>query len=464
MQSYSEKLFFPSGLGVNLEKPVVQKRDLSWLIEEAEALGVNLQSKQLDMLKSEKIPVVLTGQQPGFLGGPAYVWYKAKTAVDMAKKLSQKWGEPVLPIFWIAGDDSDLLECNHYEFSSGKSTNVIPNDYKVGTSVRNLTWSIKEENRLKEFFNQEIKQAAEKIKPWLKTKEWVCSFAQALSKEFPDLVFVDGGSPRVVERSQLFHQTSYKLKKETEKILFMQEELIEKKGYKVQVNHVEGLFRGFVLEDGRRCRLEENEDLLSKKLTHDVLSRPLVCSVLFNVNVHVLGPGEMAYFRQIAPLFSLFGLDFPAVQPRMSVEIQARDDQSFLKSLGLDYVKLKKTPWNDLVDDLSQEYFKNSKESIPNVGALTEPLIEYSKVFASKLEVEILAHWHKRVNVFFRKEYKKSNQYKVLLEIYRRLGSGRSQERVLGWIELHSLGFYKELDSLDSLSSKLQILEVESWD
>jgi hypothetical protein len=463
MKSNSEKFFFPSGLGVNLDLPMVQKRDLSWLIEEAEALGVTLRSEQLEMLKSEEIPVVLTGQQPGLLGGPAYVWYKAKTAVDMAKKLSLKWGKPVLPIFWIAGDDSDILECNHYEFSSGKSASVTPNDFEVGTSVRNLTWSVKEGDRLKEVFNHEIKQVVEKIKPWLKTKEWVCSFAQALSKEFPDLIFVDGGSPRVIERSQSFHQTSYELKKETEKLLFMQEKLIEKNGYKVQVNHVEGLWRGFALDEGRRYRLVENEALVSKKLTHDVLSRPLVCSVLFNVNVHVLGPSEMAYFRQIAPLFSLFGLEPPAVQLRMSVELQARDDRGFLNSLGLDYVKLKKTPWSGLVDSLSQEYFKNSKENIPDFGILTEPLIDYSKDFASKLEAQMLAYWRKRVNVFFRKEYKKSNEYKTLLNIYKRFGSGRPQERVLGWIELNSLGLYEELDSLDSLCSKLQIAEVDSW-
>lgn len=464
MQAFNkDKLFFPSGLGTELDSPFVQKRNLSWLVEEAKALGVSISNQQIELLKVEDLPVVLTGQQPGLLGGPAYVWYKAKTAVELAKEMSKKWGKPVLPIFWIAGDDSDVLECNHFEFSSGRSISVEPNKYKIGTSVRNLTWPESEKIRLEGEVVAESKLFESTLEPWLKNKEWVCSFAQALSKEFPELIFVDGGSPRVVERSQMFHKKSFELRNEVDALLLKQEALIEKKGLKIQVAHVDGLWRGFALEAGRRRRLGGDESLETLELTHDVLSRPLVCSELFNVNAHVLGPGEMAYFRQIEPLFSLFGFKFPSVQPRMSVEVHSQYDKRLLAEKGLNFKRLKSTPWNRLIDELVHEYFKSQMKEEVDFSLLSKSVSEYSRGFSEKLSNELSDLWDKRVNAFFKKEYKKTGEYRKLLDVYKRLGSGRPQERVLSWFEMSSLGLLKGVNNLNPLEDELQNLMVEKW-
>lgn len=56
---------------------------------------------------------VITGQQPGLLGGPLYTLHKAMQACLLARDLSQDWGVPVVPIFWNHGDDHDLAEVNH---------------------------------------------------------------------------------------------------------------------------------------------------------------------------------------------------------------------------------------------------------------------------------------------------------------------------------------------------------------
>src|SRR5690606_6062480 len=59
---------------------------------------------------------VLTGQQPGLLGGPAMALCKALTAVARARAASARLNRPVIPVFWAAGDDSDLAESNAAEF------------------------------------------------------------------------------------------------------------------------------------------------------------------------------------------------------------------------------------------------------------------------------------------------------------------------------------------------------------
>ena len=56
---------------------------------------------------------VVTGQQPGFLGGPLFTLYKALHAVRLARSLAQAWERPVVPLFWNHADDHDLAEVHH---------------------------------------------------------------------------------------------------------------------------------------------------------------------------------------------------------------------------------------------------------------------------------------------------------------------------------------------------------------
>jgi len=55
---------------------------------------------------------VVTGQQPGLLTGPLYTVLKAITAVGLSERLSAESGSPVLPLFWVASEDHDVLEVN----------------------------------------------------------------------------------------------------------------------------------------------------------------------------------------------------------------------------------------------------------------------------------------------------------------------------------------------------------------
>ena len=57
--------------------------------------------------------VVTTGQQPALFTGPLYAVHKALSAAALARVLSARWGRPVVPLFWVAGDDHDYAEANH---------------------------------------------------------------------------------------------------------------------------------------------------------------------------------------------------------------------------------------------------------------------------------------------------------------------------------------------------------------
>lgn len=78
-----------------------------------EALGVlNPSSPLLTKLSREGTVAIATGQQVGYLGGPAYSVYKALTAVRIAESLEAA-GVPAVPVFWLASEDHDLAEVDH---------------------------------------------------------------------------------------------------------------------------------------------------------------------------------------------------------------------------------------------------------------------------------------------------------------------------------------------------------------
>src|SRR3712207_4106295 len=55
---------------------------------------------------------VVTGQQVGLFGGPAYTVYKALTAARLAADLTAH-GRPAVPVFWLATEDHDWAEVDH---------------------------------------------------------------------------------------------------------------------------------------------------------------------------------------------------------------------------------------------------------------------------------------------------------------------------------------------------------------
>ncbi len=58
---------------------------------------------------------VVSGQQVGLFGGPAYSFYKALSAIEGARLLT-KMGIDAVPIFWMATEDHDLDEVRHTSF------------------------------------------------------------------------------------------------------------------------------------------------------------------------------------------------------------------------------------------------------------------------------------------------------------------------------------------------------------
>ncbi len=64
-------------------------------------------------LKQNNSVVVIGGQQAGILTGPLYSIHKVISIIKLAEQKEKELDVPVVPVFWIAGEDHDFQEVNH---------------------------------------------------------------------------------------------------------------------------------------------------------------------------------------------------------------------------------------------------------------------------------------------------------------------------------------------------------------
>jgi bacillithiol biosynthesis cysteine-adding enzyme BshC len=73
-----------------------------------------------DRLAAPGALAVTTGQQPGLFGGPMYTVHKALAARALAAEIERRLGRPVVPVFWLAGDDHDWAEASRAVWWTGR--------------------------------------------------------------------------------------------------------------------------------------------------------------------------------------------------------------------------------------------------------------------------------------------------------------------------------------------------------
>lgn len=98
----------------------------------AEAIEVSAKARGLSAgaqlsaarLRDPRAVAVITGQQPGFLGGPLYCILKAVHCVRFAQALEKTLGVPVVPLYWIHTDDHDIDEVRGIGLFAGRKPPV----------------------------------------------------------------------------------------------------------------------------------------------------------------------------------------------------------------------------------------------------------------------------------------------------------------------------------------------------
>ena len=311
--------------------------------------------------------VVSTGQQPGLLGGPLYTLYKAVSAIQVAHELEQKLDRIVIPVFWVASEDHDWDEVNHTYFIDRGDEVVrigLDNEDRSGQAIH------------KTYLSGEIVEAIDRVAESIGETEFRDNYIEMIRRYYREgvdlgtalgemllevlgprgLVVLDSNNPALKAYSKELMFAELESASSTEEKLKQRSNALSKAGYDLQVPILDGavnlffegsrgrerIYRngdGFSLKKlDKNLTLEEIEELSKDNpslLSPNVLLRPIVEATVLPVVSYVAGPGELAYYAQLKPLYETHGTTMPIVFPRHSVTLMERKVQRKMSKLGL---------------------------------------------------------------------------------------------------------------------------------
>ncbi|AIY05943.1 hypothetical protein Plano_1978 [Planococcus sp. PAMC 21323] len=314
-------------------------------------------------------PVVITGQQAGILTGPLYTVHKAISVIILAKQATEQLQTPVVPVFWIAGEDHDLAEVSHlYREVNGRidKLNIPYAEYgKKSASTANLN-KLKTASFLEEFFRslpetEHSKEIQELTYGLLEEAQSFTDFFVALLHYFfqeEGLLYIDAADKAFRQYESPYFVKMIEHTVDIAKTVTETEKSLIEDGYNAVIGAEETAANLFITIKGERLLLEREghefvanngsirftkqqlldiADKTPELLSNNVVTRPLMQEMVFPVLAFVGGPGEIAYWAALKGAFELFDMELPVIMPRLSLTLVNRQTQSLLKKYDLDF-------------------------------------------------------------------------------------------------------------------------------
>jgi len=310
----------------------------------ADVLAAVLPGPGRDRLARGDVLAVTTGQQPGLFTGPLYTIHKALSAIALARRLETERGLPVVPVFWVAGDDHDFAEANHAAVlgKDGEVVNIV---------LRERAHEAPQLPLFRELLGGDVEAALAAFDAALPDSECKPEVRQWLATCYrADTNLADAGADALHrllgargEGLAVFRAHDRAAKRAAAPWLLRA--LDETLADGLTPVLVEGrLGRDRLRPEGgdfvtrrsnerfSRAQLEQIAAETPERLSPNVLLRPVIEAALFPTLAYVGGPGEMDYLQDSAPLFSKLGVAPQARVPRWSgLIIEARVDKVLSK-------------------------------------------------------------------------------------------------------------------------------------
>lgn len=325
---------------------------------------------QRDALRTLAQPgsvAVVTGQQVGLHLGPLYTLHKAAAAIVTARALAAETGRPCVPVFWLQTEDHDLAEIRPVALPGGALR--AEDDGRDGVAVwhRRLGPDM---GPLLDDLGELLGAAphAAEVTAWLgrhyrNGQPWHAAFAGAVCELLGDegLVLLDPRDPAVAHLAAPVLRGSVVGAATISRTLEARGHALREAGFTEQVHVRPGAPLAFFHPDGPegpRARLDPDgtsdrwrlvgedrtlhtdevlraADADPRALSSSALLRPVVQDSLLPTAMVLGGPGEIAYFAQLAPVYAHFGVPMPLVGPRASLRLIDHRARALLDTLGL---------------------------------------------------------------------------------------------------------------------------------
>jgi len=304
-----------------------------------------------EALLDPNVHVVVTGQQPGLLGGPLFTFHKVATAIRLCRELNAQPGGPrVVPLFWNHSDDHDLDEANRL---------FLVNQQQEVQRFR-LDLQRTSEPLRGVGIGREMEKVLAELDPLLPQTEFREQVLALCKPRHPDetlgdqqarLLFEAFGrhgllviEPRDLPPEAFEPLTKWWAKSNEirDKVKQTCDDLAD---VGVDVTLDPSTTMMFQLAGGQREPLADGEEAgRAQDLSPGVLLRPLWQDACLPTIAFVVGPGELAYLCAVAPLYRLLGVPMPVFVPRASLTLVEPSLQRLLTRFSLDLPDLDQGP------------------------------------------------------------------------------------------------------------------------
>ncbi|WP_193364466.1 bacillithiol biosynthesis cysteine-adding enzyme BshC [Corallococcus macrosporus] len=331
--------------------------------------------RNLALLAQPGTVAVVTGQQMGLFLGPLYTLYKAASAIVTARALQEETGRPCVPVFWLQTEDHDLPEIDHcviprpgggpcrlaLELPDAATSRAPIAHRHLGPSVLPALAALRAELEAEPHAAQFLSLLERAYRP---EATLAGAFTDVLSSLFAEegLLFLDPRDARLAPLAAPVHRFALQEAGPLSSALAARAEALTRAGYTVQVHIRPGSPLSFFSPDaldGPRYRLDPaqagawslvghpdngtlSQDALQAALEHEplrfttsALLRPLLQDTWLPTAAYVGGPGELAYFAQLAPLYAHAGRPMPLAIPRARFRVLDDRTRRWLGKLEL---------------------------------------------------------------------------------------------------------------------------------
>ncbi len=372
-------------------------------------------SKTLEKIAAFRVGAlaVVTGQQVGLFGGSVFSIYKALTAVKFARE-AKKLGIECVPVFWLATEDHDLEEANqvHIPGAEGEPEKLVSSahdgeDAPVGT-IRFGPEISELSARAKELLgeNDIYTLLAECYRP---DESFGTAFAKLFARLFADfgVIVLDSSDPELDAIAAPLYRDVIERLPELNRALLQRDRELQAAEYHQQVRITNTSTPLFLMRKGARIPLHMNSadqfqagglplsraellqlaDSAPQSFSPSVLLRPVMQDYLLPTLAYVGGAAEIAYFAQVATLYTALAGRVTPILPRFSGTLIDAKPQALLEKYGLGFSdlfhgvdSLKAKIGASLLDTTLQASFHQARASVERaMSSVRESLEQLDK-------------------------------------------------------------------------------------
>ncbi|MEQ6050572.1 bacillithiol biosynthesis cysteine-adding enzyme BshC [Lysinibacillus capsici] len=397
------------------------QKELTTIIRQfMEPLGLSKKANEhLEQLEQGAM-VIVGGQQAGILTGPLYSVHKAISVIALAKEQSTKLQQPVIPVFWIAGEDHDLEEINHtytvhgellkkraYGERSRRKTMASATALNKELMTQLINTIIRDIGET-EYTETLIKQLVDALNNSETFTDFFACLMNQLFKE-EGLLLIDAANFQFRQFEHKYFAQIIQSNEEIARVVTEKEQELERAGYGKPILATYEAANLFYVEDGERHLLERKNDLFvnlaanlkftqeellevahnhPERLSNNVVTRPLMQEMTLPVLAFVGGPGELAYWATLKNAFSVLDLQMPIFAPRLHITIVTRHVEQLLREHQLTVTDV----WEGKALHLKERFIADVQDSEAKrqIQAMQQLLVEKYEELASYLEKQHL--------------------------------------------------------------------------